>query len=308
MKVTKILSRISILAIAFVLSATCVFGQSVTYNVIDNTPYTSSLTFVISPFDFILLAGDPMGGPDLKVKYRPMPRLKLEANIGSAMYMKSLETDTLGAIKNLGGLFVEVGGEFIWKRKGVNFTKEKGDTTPIKTPFQLDGSYSNGVSTSRFIRFPFNRMVERGIRGGIMYRNIAWEASPSTITGGYVGISKRGIVAATLDIEGFGERSRHNILGYHFDIMFGSSTLGPMPTGEEKTSGSGYRFGIDYLNKGGLAPIAMTFEFGKLPTVDGGFMRLKFATELNFGKDFYKGGYKYRRRAKKTIPILIQNL
>jgi hypothetical protein len=279
------------------------FSQSINYKIVDDKPYTHPLEIHITPIDFRFLDGfeNLMGGPDISVVFRPLNRVAVEASAGIAPIMTP---DNLSGIKQSGGLFLEAAGNYVWLRKGRNLVANKGDQTPLPTEINL--KTRNNVRT--FIKVPTNRVVERGIRGGGYYYNLPTNEFTTNSFGAFVGLSKNSIRSIKIDAEGYGEKQSYNMIGYHFDVLFGSSDFIPQEgLAAEAREGIGWRFGINLLNKGGLFPIGTKIEIGSLP---GGssFMRLKINGTIAKGSHPYEGKYTYRKAPKGKIAALIRAL
>jgi hypothetical protein len=279
------------------------FAQEVKYKVVENTPYTHVLNIGISPLDFKLVGGEPMGGPAVSVAFRPISRLKVDANLASGIYVN--DASGQGGIKGAGGIFADGGVSYMWQRAGKNFVRDKESTTPISKQFNLKGEYTGvNQTTVTYVKFPYNRMVERGLRAGGFYYDFPLSEGLSSSAGAYLGISKTSFNAATLDVEGYGTLSRFESIGYNLDILFGGSTY--FPGDEPAEAGNlGFRFGFNMFYKGGIFPLTVGFEAGSLPGA-GGFMGVRFAGNIAKGKQSYKGDYKSIKKAKKSIPALMQ--
>lgn len=278
-------------------------AQQVKYNVINNKPYNHFLNVEISPFDFRLQDGNIFMGPSLMAEIRPVARVMAEAQIASFVFTPA-EGTMYSGLKKAGGLSIDAGGAFTFMRKGINLTANKGDETPIPGHFRL--KTSGNVET--FINFPFNRVVERSVRGGGYYYDYPAEEKTHRAVGGYAGLGKTIVKGATINAEGYGELTRYMTSGYYIDVLFGTSDYAMPINNETGGSGMGVRFGYKMVYVGGLFPLSTTFEFGKLPGSNGGLMRLKFAGNILSGKQHYEGDYKFRKKAKRKIPALIQSL
>ncbi len=279
-------------------------AQDVSYKVIENTPYTHTLHVGIVPLDFLMINGTPLLGSALTAQFRPIPRVIVEANASSALFMKDNREDiVVSGLKKIGGLNLKGGGAFVWRRQGNNRIREKGSTTPIAGRFSLKAETKGTQSVETYILFPYNRMVERSVRGGAFYYDFPTSDGASTSAGVYAGIGKLSTTAATLDVNGFGEKHRSTTFGYHLDLLFGKTQYHDAT----EEAGVGFLFGFDMLYVGGLLPISTTLELGSLPG-KGSYVGLKFAGSILSGKDKYKGDYKNTRQAKRKIPALIQAL
>lgn len=296
MKVSKI---IIILAI-FSLFSGISFGQSVNYKVEKNAPKSAVLSIGVAPLDFFMINGEPMGGPGVNVFFRPIPRVKIHSSLSSALYMNDArEAEGVTGLKKLGGIFGEAHAEYVWLRKGINLTDDAGNLKKGRFNVKSVGY------TTKYINFPYNRVVERSIRAGAFYNNFYMENNTKNTTGVFVGLSRTGRRYAKLNFEGYGTKEQGSAMGYYFDLMFGS--VAAVDPTLETESGSGFRLGIDIQATGGLAPVLTTFEVGKMPGASG-FMRVMFTFALQSGEYFYEGSYKERKAAKKTIPALIRAL
>lgn len=283
-------------------------AQEVNYSVVENTPYTHSLNIGISGLDFSMIGGALYAGPGASIHFRPLPIVEIEGDIYTGMYANDARgADSLvTGFKKSGGLMVKAGGSFVWYRKGKNFIENKGDTEPKKFRFDLKTSSTSNGSVTKYIMFPYNRMVERSLRGGGYMNNYPTAEGISSSQGVYFGIGKMTYKSATLDIDGYGELTRSFNIGYHADFMIGNTLYHAPIDGSDKFGGMGLVLGLDFSNEGGLFPLSATFEVGKVPGMDKGMMRLKIAGNILAGKQHYKGEYKTVRFAKKTISRLIQ--
>lgn len=287
-----------------IFCAQIIHAQKGSYKVIENTPYTHKLNVGIIPLDFVLVNGTPLLGSAVSAQFRLIPRVIVEANASSALFMKDNREDiVVSGLKKMGGLNLRGGGAFVWRRAGNNWVAKKGDTTPIPSRFSLKGTSDALYSYETYINFPYNRMVERTLRGGGFFFDFPTSDGASQSAGVYAGIGKLSTTAATLDLEGYGEKHRSTTFGYHLDLLFGKTQL------HDGTSeaGVGVLFGFDMTYVGGLFPLSTTLELGALPG-SGSYVGLKFAGSILAGKDKYKGDYKTTRKAKKKIPALIQAL
>lgn len=281
--------------------------QKVSYKLLEDRPYTNKLDIGIAPIDFMLMGDNIMGGPKVSVLLRPTKRVTFNGALGIAPI---LTPDSLTGIKKSGGLFIDAGASYVWNRIGKNLTKEKGDTVALKGDIRLkteSSGYNRSTVTS--LSIPLNRMVERAIRGGGFYYNFPTVEDASQSAGGYVGISKSITKAASISTTDYGERSVYDQIGYHFDILFGSTNFHSENGDGTTTSrgGAGFRFGMDFLHAGGLFPIGVSMEAGTLPGIRG-FWKVTFSGNILKGKHFYNGKYKYKMRRKKFIPIVAQFL
>lgn len=282
-----------------------VSAQSVNYRILDDNPFTHKLEIGIIPIDFRSISGNMMGGPAATVVLRPVNRIAIDGLVGIAPILKP---DGLTGLKNSGGLLVEAGGTYVWNRKGKILVEEKGDTVAIPTEITLKGETTGVNETTRYtINVPTNRMIERGLRAGGFFYELPTVEGASSSVGAYAGISKYGVRNIKVDADGYGERQSYNRIGYRFDLLFGSTDFFLDAGGTEARGGVGFRFAYDYDYKGGLIPIGISAEVGTLPG-GAGFWRAKFSGIIMKGRHEYKGDYKYSKRPKKFIPILIQGL
>ncbi len=80
-------------------------AQDVSYKVIENTPYTHTLHVGIVPLDFLMINGTPLLGSALTAQFRPIPRVIVEANASSALFMKDNREDiVVSGLKKIGGI------------------------------------------------------------------------------------------------------------------------------------------------------------------------------------------------------------
>lgn len=286
-------------------------AQTVSYKVIENKPYKSVLSIGIVPLDLILVDGNPLVGPGVDVKFRPLNNIQVNASVANSLYSKSIDNkDSVSGLKNAGGLYFDAGAEFIWFRKGINYKDPNNENEPMKYKLPLKSTTSGDKMYTTNLLFPYNRAVERSIRGGIWMNNLAWDPENakndvSTITAPYVGISKRTFKSAEIDAEGYGVKKRSDTYGYYLDVAFGSVSY--FNSNTSNTSDMGFRFGIEYQTIGGLMPVGVLLEMGKMPEV-GGYIRAKYIFSLDYGRHYYEGEYKMRKKAKRAIPALIQAL
>lgn len=303
MKILMPTNRKILLAVTVLYTGMCSYGQTVNYTIVDNAPKTHFLTVDISPLDFRLMEGNPLAGPALMAEVRPLNRLSAQTQLASFLYTPSEGIINTG-FKKAGGISADFGAAFAYVHRGINLVHTKGDTIPINGHFRIKTS----GNVESYINYPFNRLVERQIRGGGFYYNFPTEEGTTLTLGGYAGIGKTTYKSATLNVDGVGELTRWTQSGYYIDVLFGSSEYAIPDNGETNTAGLGVRLGYKMIYAGGLFPLSVTFEFGSLPGDSGGMMRLKLAGNILSGKQSYKGGYVYRKKAKKTIPALIQAL
>jgi hypothetical protein len=276
-------------------------AQKVNFKVVDDAPYSHFLNVEISPLDFRMQEGNVMVGPAIMAQIRPISRVTTEIQLASFLYTPSKGNTGL---KKMGGLAVDVGAAFAWSRKGINLTANKEDKTPITGRFRLKTS----GNIEKYINYPYNRLVERTIRGGGYYYDFPTEKYTTTASGFYAGLGKTVFRGATLDVEGIGQLTRSYTGGYYVDVLFGKSDFATPVDNKLSGSGIGIRFGYKMIYSGGLFPLSFTFEFGSLPGASGGMLRLKIAGNILTGKQHYKGKYKYYKKAKRKIPALIQAL
>ena len=279
-------------------------AQGVNYKVIENTPYTPKLNIGIVPMDVLMIGGTPLLGSAVTAQIRPIPRVIVEANASSYFFLKDNREDiVVSGLKKIGGLNLKGGGAFVFRRQGNNRVAEKGSTTPLNRRFSLKGEVQGMNSVETYMMFPFNRMVERSIRGGGYFFDFPTEDGASQSAGVYAGIGKMSNHSAKLDVTGYGEKLQSTSFGYHLDLLFGTTTYHDAT----QESGIGFLFGFDMLHIGGLFPLTASLDLGSLPGT-GSYVGLKFAGNILMGKDKYKGDYKNTRQAKKKLPALIQAL
>lgn len=296
MNISKIITLLAIV----VLFASLSFAQEVKYSIETNSPKSAVLSVGISPLEFFLLAGEPMGGPGIQAYFRPSERLKVQAKVSSALYLNdSREVEGASGIKKLGGIFGEAHAEFSWLRKGINLTSQSGTLNTARFNVKATGN------TINYINFPYNRVVERTIRVGGFYNNYPLQNNTQSAGGVFVGLGRTGRRYAKLNFEGYGTKEQGITLGYYVDLMFGG--VAAIDPTLETESGSGARIGIDLESTGGLCPVLTNFEVGSMPGA-GGYMRLSFTFAIQSGGYLYNGSYKERKAAKKTIPALIRSI
>jgi hypothetical protein len=281
-----------------------VSAQEVSYKIIENTPYTHKLNVGIVPLDFLIIGSAPLIGSAVSAQFRPIPRVIVEANASSALFMKDNREDIeVSGLKKTGGLNLRAGGAFVWRRTGRNWVTERGGTTTVSGRFTLKGETRGTTSVETYILFPYNRMVERSIRAGGYFFDFPTADGASQSSGVYAGVGKLSNTSATLDITGFGEKHRSTSFGYHLDLLFGA-TQDHDGTSE---AGIGVMFGFDMLYVGGLFPLTTSLDLGALPG-QGSYVGLRFAGNILMGKDKYSGDYTYAHKSKRKMRALIQSL
>ncbi|MCI4666777.1 MAG: hypothetical protein MRZ79_01355 [Bacteroidia bacterium] len=293
-------SKIIITLFFFAFMAQFSSGQTVNYKVKTNSPKSAKVSIGISPLDFFFIDGEPMGGPGVDFYIRPVDRLRVHGRLSSAMYLnKSREDENASGIKKLGGIIAEAHGEYVWLRKGINLTDGSGNIRESRFNVKSTGN------TTKYINFPYNRVVERSIRAGAFHNNFPLQSNTQSVTGVFVGLSRTGRRYAKLELEGYGDKDQGLAMGYYLDFMFGG--VNAVDASAPVESGSGFRLGFDIEATGGLCPVITTFELGKMPGANG-FMRLMFTFALQSGANYYEGPYKERKAATKKIPGLIRSL
>jgi hypothetical protein len=307
MKKSTLLSLLFIFT--FCLIAESIKSQTISYKVIENKPYKSVLEVGIVPLDLVMLDGNPMIGPGLDVKFRPLKNVHVFAGVGNGLYSNAIDDKSaVTGIKKSGGLFFDANAEFVWYRKGVNFKDPANEAENMKYKLIMKSTTSGNISTTTSLLFPFNRSVERSIRGGFMTYNFPWDMDDnevSSLTGPFAGISKRTYKYAEVEAEGYGNKKRSEMYGYYFDLLFGSANY--FDPALSNKAGTGFRFGIEYYTVGGLMPVGVVLEMGSMPQT-GGYLRAKYIFSLEYGKHSYEGDYVMRKKAKRKLPAIIQAL
>lgn len=287
----KIIKNLSVAVLA--LFSLSLSAQEVEYRILDDAPQLPKLSTGITLGDVILHTGEEAigsGGPGIFATYRPTERIKIGGQVSSGLFgLMTNDTENATGIRKAGGIFIDVNGEFAWRRKGVNIA---GRTGRFHIP--------NFEGVTKYITIPYNRMVERTIRGGFYTHTYPF----STTTGGFIGIGKYSTTFAKLDFDGT-IRTDGTRMGWTLDYVFATTNY----VDEMRTSDpTGLRLGI-HLETFGKIKTLTRFEIGGMPGVDGTFMRLTFNFPLvNLGSHRYTGDYKELKETDSKIINFVRKL
>jgi hypothetical protein len=191
----------------FFLSSSILFGQK-GYTIVSNEAVIPRFELTFNPLEFYSSKGIH-AGIGINAKFRPISRIGIDGRFRSMVYTNPYRQEYDGSdadksgLKSAGGISAAVVGEFIWRRKGMIFTK--GDGSPNDKFVLSRSTESNGfVSTTntRYLPIKFNNLIERTIRGGFIYDNFPIIDNTLSSISFAGGVGKRTTSSVTIDING----------------------------------------------------------------------------------------------------------
>jgi hypothetical protein len=212
--------KLLILCILLAASSSSGFAQEISYKVISNDARIPKMQLFLIPIDVKAQDGlnAGLGG---QFDFRPIQRLGLRAQATSSVYANPYRSDyediDPNGFKKMGGLSLNVVGEFNWRKKGLSYKDGKDGK------FLLEHSVSGRYETTKYIPYRFNILMERSLRAGIYYDNFAIVNNTSSTTALSFGIGKKWHRRAELD---FGDRTdfQSNTTSWSFDVLYGTAT------------------------------------------------------------------------------------
>lgn len=217
------MKRISIFLFLFSITSSLVIGQDkVNYTIINNHAQISKLKLSLYPIDVRMMKGLNMGfGAQLSM--RPTTRLGVVADAYNMLYFNPYRFNDNGnntnGFKRMGGISANVIGEFIWRRKGAVII---GDKTTEKFYLSKEVETSGLVTTQtvKYIPFQFNTLIERTLRGGVIYDNFPIDNNTLSAISFAFGLGKKKAKGAILGFNN-GNFLQSSWIGYSFDILVG---------------------------------------------------------------------------------------
>lgn len=247
---------------ALIIASTGVFAQKVSYKVISNDARIPKMQLFLIPIDVKSQDGLNAGfGGQLDL--RPIQRLGLRAQATSSAYANPYRTEYIGTdpngFKSMGGLSMNVVGEFNWRKKGLRFKDGKDGK------FLLERSVSGLYESTKYIPYRFNILVERSLRFGLYYDNFAIVNNTNSTTALSFGIGKRRHRRAELD---FGDRTdfQSTTVGWSFDVLYGTAS-----------------YASDTVSAGDPFGARLVFERNQIFSKRPGLRGFKFNYQLEFG-------------------------
>jgi len=209
----------------FILSSTPLFGQK-GYTIVSNEAEIPRFELGFNPFEFYSSRGIN-AGIGVNVKMRPINRIGIDGRFRSMVYTNPYRQEFDGpdseksGLKSTGGIGAAVVGEFVWRRKGMIFLGKGGGAID---KFILSRTTSTELLTTttetRYLPMKFNTLVERTLRGGIIYDNYPMIDNVRSSVAFAAGIGKRNSSSVTIDIQGV-QQSQSTFFQYGFEILYG---------------------------------------------------------------------------------------
>ncbi len=258
------------------------------YQIVSNEAEIPKFELTINPFDFKNMQGINVGA-GVNVKLRPLSRIGVDGRFSSMFYTNSYrqkyDGNNRSAIKSMGGISAYVVGEFIWRKKGIIFPNGK---FLISRNTKSDGFTS--TTTTNYIPVKYNELVERNLRGGILYDNFPVVSNTLSAVSLALGLGKRTSYTMVMDINGQ-QRKQSSYVQYAFEVLVGVPQYAD-PTLVDNNQSVGFRFILERQWKSknakevrGWKNLDITIELGSKP---GGFPYLGTTVgipALSFGKN-----------------------
>lgn len=279
------------------------FAQKIEYRVVSDDARIPKMQLFLIPIDVKMQDGLNAGFGG-QLDFRPIQRLGLRAQAVSSAYANPYRFDYEGTdpngFKNMGGLSLNVVGEFNWRKKGLRYKDGAGGK------FLLERSVSGKYETTKYLPYRFNILMERSLRFGVYYDNFAIINNTASTTAMSFGIGKRRHRRAELD---FGDRTdfQHSMIAWSFDVLYGTASY------ESDTVAGGDPFGARlvlernqiFSKRPGLRGFNYNFqmEFGFRPGNTPPYMSMRLGLPLFTVKGRYIDEVEYKeiRKPKKAL-------
>lgn len=297
----KNLRRFLFVVISFFFSLPTAFSQlEERYKIISNEAEVPKFELTVNPFDFMSMKGICMGA-GVNIKMRPISRIGVDARFRSMLYTNPYRQDYDGTdedksrFKSMGGINTSVVGEFIWRKKGLLMPNRK---FLLSRSTETTG-YNRTTTNTKYIPIKHNELVERTLRGGLLYDNFPTDDNTLSAASFAFGVGKRNTNTVQVDVNGQPSK-QSNYFQYIFELMIGVPQYAD-PSIVDENYTAGFRFIMERQWKAknakevrGWKNLDITLEVGSRPGAITSFAMTVGIPAMSIGNNPVREGMKYK--------------